>query len=266
MLVDCDCPQTQLKKREALSRLQLTAVGATNPGEAVRLGAGRDVAAAVVDGGMQDGAGAALARDLRQRHPEVPVVLLTAPLPLSRRNDQSDSLLAQAAKPVKSAQVLDALHKFLSGNTTSPKAVVSALPTSEVLHKMAEGTPLDVLVVEDNPVNQKVATRLLERLGYRADVAGNGLEALQILDLRKFDLVFMDMQMPEMDGLTATREIRRRYPAKRQPRIVALTANAVPGDRQRCLEAGMDDYVPKPAKLEHLHAVILKYFSSARSA
>jgi PAS domain S-box-containing protein len=264
VLIACDFPLAQLMLRETVSRLQLTAVEAANPGEAMRLAAGHDIAAAIVDAGLQDGAGATLARDLRQQHPETPVVLLTAPLPSSRRPDQSDSLLAQTFKPVKAAQVLDVLHKFLSGHTT-PAPIVPALPAAETLHKMAEGTPLDVLVVEDNPVNQKVATRLLERLGYRADVAGNGLEALQILDLRRFDLVFMDMQMPEMDGLTATREIRRRYPARRQPRIVALTANAVPGDRQRCLEAGMDDYVPKPAKLEDLRAMILKYFSPTES-
>ncbi len=114
-------------------------------------------------------------------------------------------------------------------------------------------------------MNQKVALRILERLGYVADAVGNGLEALHTLDQRKYDLVLMDIQMPEMDGLTATREIRQRYPAHRQPRVVALTANAVEGDRERCLDAGMDDYLSKPVKLEGIQQLILKYFRGVQT-
>ena len=109
-------------------------------------------------------------------------------------------------------------------------------------------------------MNKKVALRFLARLGYQATVANNGREALQLLDEQSFDLVLMDMQMPEMDGLTATREIRQRYPAARQPLIFALTANAVSGDRERCLESGMNDYLSKPVKMENIEQLILKHF------
>src|SRR5207244_975539 len=111
---------------------------------------------------------------------------------------------------------------------------------------------LRILLAEDNPMNQKVALRLLERLGYTATVAGNGLEALAALERQPYDVVLMDVQMPELDGLDATRRIRERWPAETGPRIVAMTANALPEDREACFAAGMDDYVAKPIRTEEL--------------
>ena len=126
--------------------------------------------------------------------------------------------------------------------------------------------PLDVLLAEDNTVNQKVALRFLQRLGYHADTVRNGLEALTALESHHYHLVLMDLQMPEMDGLEASREIRRRFSADRQPKIVALTANAMQGDRQRCLNAGMDDYISKPVKLHEIEASIRGLFGKRHSA
>ncbi|RRK02861.1 response regulator [Opitutaceae bacterium TAV3] len=123
-------------------------------------------------------------------------------------------------------------------------------------HPLAEETPLKILLVEDNAVNQKVALRFLQRLGYLADAVGNGHEALATLENRRYDLVFMDVQMPEMDGFEATREIRSRLPADRQPVIIALTANALEGDRDACLAAGMNGYLSKPLKIEKLATAI----------
>ena len=105
-------------------------------------------------------------------------------------------------------------------------------------------------------MNQKLALRLLEQMGYRADVAGNGLEAVAAVERQPYDLVFMDVQMPEMDGFEASREISRRWAGDRRPRIVAMTANAMQGDRELCLAAGMDDYMSKPIRVEELVAAL----------
>lgn len=113
-------------------------------------------------------------------------------------------------------------------------------------------------------MNQKVALRFLERLGYRAATATNGLEALAALERQPHDLVFMDLQMPEMDGFEASRRIREIFPKSRQPTIVALTANALQGDREACLSAGMDDYVTKPVKLQEIIEVIRKHFAARK--
>jgi len=122
----------------------------------------------------------------------------------------------------------------------------------------AAAHPLRILLVEDNMVNQKLALRLLSRMGYDADVAGNGLEAIDAVERRPYDLVLMDVQMPEMDGLEATRRILARVDPARRPRIVAMTANAMDGDRERCLEAGMQGYVSKPIRVDELVGALLE--------
>jgi CheY-like chemotaxis protein len=117
--------------------------------------------------------------------------------------------------------------------------------------------PPRTLVVEDNAVNQKVAVRMLERLGLRADVAANGREAVEMCRLVPYELIFMDCQMPEMDGFTAAREIRQLESYTHQAAaIVAMTAEAMAGTREECLAAGMDDYIAKPVKFEHLKEAV----------
>lgn len=112
---------------------------------------------------------------------------------------------------------------------------------------------MHILLAEDNPVNQKVALRMLERIGFSAEVANNGVEALAALERAHYDVILMDMQMPEMDGLEATRRIVEKYPESERPYIIALTANAMQGDRERCIAAGMNDYISKPIRMEDLH-------------
>jgi CheY-like chemotaxis protein len=121
------------------------------------------------------------------------------------------------------------------------------------------GSSVRVLVVEDNVVNQRVATRMLERIGLRADVAANGREALDLLELVPYDLVFMDCQMPEMNGYQAAAQFRRRERSGRRVTIIAMTAEAIGDCRERCMDAGMDDFIAKPVKLEDLADTLKKW-------
>jgi CheY-like chemotaxis protein len=123
---------------------------------------------------------------------------------------------------------------------------------------LADRHPLRILLAEDNAVNQKLAIRLLQQMGYRSDVAANGIEAIQALERQQYDVVLMDVQMPEMDGLEATRNICERWTADERPRIVAMTANAMQGDRELCMEAGMDDYIAKPIRVNELVEALTK--------
>jgi CheY-like chemotaxis protein len=122
-----------------------------------------------------------------------------------------------------------------------------------------------MLVVEDNAVNQRMAVRMLEKLGCRVDVAANGLEAVETVGRLKYDLVFMDCQMPEMDGYEATAEIRRREDASGHTLIIAMTAHTMQGDREKCLKAGMDDYIVKPIKKERLLEIMEKWIPGLES-
>jgi signal transduction histidine kinase/CheY-like chemotaxis protein len=123
---------------------------------------------------------------------------------------------------------------------------------------MAARHPLRILLAEDNVVNQKLALRLLSQMGYTADVVVNGVLAVESVEQQPYDLVLMDVQMPEMDGLEASRRITAKYPPNQRPRIVAMTANAMQGDREECLAAGMDDYVTKPIRVEALVQALLQ--------
>ncbi len=190
--------------------------------------------------------GVELAREIRRRRPgrELPLLLLTSlgRLPNDVVGDDFD---AQLAKPLRASQLYNALARLLAADDDGVESTV------EPDRPGMEGSSLRILLAEDNTVNQKVALRLLERLGYSADVATNGLEAIDALERRSYDVVLMDVQMPELDGLDASRRICERWPETR-PRIIAMTANALPEDREACFAAGMDDYVAKPIRAEVL--------------
>ncbi|MBE9040867.1 response regulator [Oscillatoriales cyanobacterium LEGE 11467] len=132
-------------------------------------------------------------------------------------------------------------------------------PPSIVDESFSRQLPLRILLVEDTRINQKVALRMLKRLGYQADLATNGLEALEVLRRESYDIVFMDVQMPQMDGFEATRQIHREWKALERPWIIAMTANAMRGDREKCLEAGMNDYISKPVEVEEIARSLRQY-------
>ncbi|MCA9637503.1 MAG: response regulator [Myxococcales bacterium] len=156
------------------------------------------------------------------------------------------------SKPIKRSQLFEALQQVFQGVPQRPRAAAE-LPDDRPL---GEVLPARILLVEDSPINQKVAIRLLDRLGYRADIACDGAEAVSVVERIAYDVVLMDIQMPVLDGLDATREIRRRALAWPQPWIVAMTAEAISGDEARCRAAGMDDYVTKPVQLATLAAAL----------
>ncbi len=159
-------------------------------------------------------------------------------------------------KPAKPGRLLEALA--LAWNDAPPEPARPDSPRAGD-RRLAKHRPLRILLAEDNQINQKVACKMLEHLGYRADLAANGIEVLEALERQTYEVILMDMQMPEMDGLEATREIRRRWPAENQPWIIAMTANAMSGHRTECLAAGMDDYLSKPVAARLLAAALERF-------
>jgi CheY-like chemotaxis protein len=204
---------------------------------------------AVLDMHMPELDGIALATAIRATPAgaATPVVILSS----LGTHERSEAVAAFLVKPVKPSALHDALATVLAGHATSVPVRAAG---AGIDHDLGARHPLRILLAEDNPVNQKLALRLLERMGYHADVVGNGLEAIASIERSAYDVILMDVQMPELDGLEATRRIRRRWPGETGPRVVAMTANAMEGDRETCLAAGMDDYISKPIRPEALGA------------
>jgi CheY-like chemotaxis protein len=237
------------------------------------LKAGENFDLALLDMQMPGMDGLMLAREIRTLpgRARLPIVLLTS---MGVRKDQpgfeSIGFAACLTKPVKPAQLRDVLLGVIA-QAKSPRPRPAAPKRVEV--KLGDQYPLHVLLCDDNTINQKVALRLLQQKGYQPDLATSGVEALAALDRQHYDLVFMDVMMPDMSGLEAARLIRER---QGQPNefptyagtivIVAMTASAMVGDRERCLSAGMDDYLSKPVRLDDFRAIIEKWGPTARAA
>ena len=263
LVVDDNATNREILSRQARSwGMEPVAVGL--PSEALALiehGEHLDVAA--VDMLMPEMDGLELARRIRRlRHGrELPLVLLTslARLPQSR---SAEEFSAQLAKPIKASQLYNALVRVLAEPVQEPVAVDAGSGAGS--DAMPEISSLRILLAEDNALNQKVALRILDKLGYSADVASNGLEALEALEQQTYDVVLMDVQMPEMDGLDASRRICERWPDESRPRIIAMTANAMIEDREACFAAGMDDYVAKPVRPDELAEALTRASSPRR--
>jgi CheY-like chemotaxis protein len=158
-------------------------------------------------------------------------------------------------KPLKPSQLYNALLSIFAEQ--AQPLVRRPEPTdSQFDGLLGERLPLRILLAEDNAVNQKLALLLLKRMGYRADVAANGLEVLETLQRQHYDVILMDVQMPDMDGLEASRAIHEGWEGSQRPRIIAMTANAMQGDREECLAAGMDDYLTKPIQITALQEAL----------
>ena len=221
---------------------------------------------AILDMQMPQMDGLTLATEIRKQpnYQKLPLIMLTS---MGRQETalRTDTVnfAAFLNKPVKQSHLYNELLQIFSKQPL--KVAPSPNSSPKIDSQLAQVRPSRILLAEDNVVNQKVALLMLQRMGYRADVAGNGLEVLEALNRQPYDVVLMDVQMPEMDGLEATRHIHQKWsnqaagetPAPR-PRIIAMTANAMQGDREACMHAGMDDYVSKPIQLEELVQALSK--------
>jgi len=228
-----------------------------SPAEAlewIRRGDPFDVA--VLDMEMPQLSGLTLAREIRRHRDaeQLPLVMLSS-LGVRPRSDAIPEFAGFLMKPIKASQLYDAVAKAVGGLVPHVRA-----GREDPISRASE---LQILLAEDNAVNQRVALLLLEKLGYRADVAGNGVEAIAALREHRYDIVLMDVEMPELDGLETSRRIHEEWRDER-PWIIAMTANALQGDRERCLEAGMDDYLSKPIRTEELAAALARFVPAAR--
>jgi signal transduction histidine kinase/DNA-binding response OmpR family regulator len=215
--------------------------------------AGERLDVAILDMHMPEMDGLALARRIRAARSDLPLVLFSS---LGRREAGAAEGLfaAYLGKPIRQSQLFDTLVTLLAGRDAAPAARTPVKPVFD--SQMAARHPLRILLAEDNVVNQKLALRLLQQMGYRADLASNGIEAVEAVQRQTYDVVLMDVQMPELDGLDATRRIGATLDPSVRPRIVAMTANAMQGDREMCLAAGMDDYLTKPIRVDRLVEVL----------
>ncbi len=251
LIVDDNATNREIVTRHARS-WGMEPVAVELPAEALALvEAGEPFDVAVLDMMMPGIDGLALGQEIRRRRSEqdLPLLLLTS---LGRMPEQqwSGVFSGQLAKPLKASQLYNALLQALTDGVAEERLATVAIDGK---HRTSS---LRILLAEDNAMNQKVALRLLERLGYSADVASNGLEALAALERQPYDVVLMDVQMPELDGLDASRRICEQWPPESRPHIVAMTANALPEDREACFAAGMNDYVAKPIRSEELAAAL----------
>jgi CheY-like chemotaxis protein len=255
LIVDDNATSRDILRRQTSAwRMEPTDTGSPHTAlEWIQGGSRFDVA--IVDMQMPGMDGLELAETLRGLEDDAapPIIILTS-LGVRREDlSRNEAFSAFLTKPVRPSRLYDALVDVLGGGRT---VLPAPAPVQASDDDLAAGLPLRILAAEDNPVNQQLIVLLLEKLGYRADVVSNGVEVLEALARQPYDLVLLDVLMPEMDGLTAARRIREQEDVVPRPYIVGVTANALQGDREECLAAGMDDYLSKPIRFEELVAAL----------
>ncbi len=261
LIVDDNPTNRQILQLQARS-WGMESLETANGQEALRLlQEGENFDIAILDIQMPEMDGITLAREIRRyRGPEeLPLIGLSS---VTRRLSETENVgfATMLTKPIKQSQLYNVLAEVF---TALPHEAQPVQPASPYDSTLGQRMPLRVLIAEDLVINQKLLLILLEKFGYRADVAANGIEAVTAVERQPYDVILMDVQMPEMDGLEASREIIKRIPAERRPRIIALTANAMREDQETCLAAGMDDYLSKPVNPRALQAALIR--SSERS-
>jgi PAS domain S-box-containing protein len=211
---------------------------------------------AILDMQMPDMDGLMLSHEIRKYRDAkaLPLIMLTS-MGHMEKGAIGNLFAAFLTKPIKPTALFNVFVSVFGQQLHVP-ARISKNKDSEFDQKLAERVPLRILVVEDNQVNQKLAQKILQKMGYRSDLAGNGLEAVESVDRQQYDVVLMDLHMPELDGIEATRRIVQKYSKEKRPRIIAVTADAMQGDRELCIAAGMDDYISKPIRIAELQKAL----------
>ena len=258
LLVDDNATNLKILK-ELCQHWQLIPRTTQSPAEAlewIRKGDPFDLG--ILDMQMPDMDGVQLAREIRSLRPKeaLQLILLSS---LGSATKEGGIFYAEVSKPIKQSQLYNVINDVLSGH----ESVAARRKVKPELAAPAQ-SPISILVAEDNAVNQKLILRILQQLGQAADVVPNGLEVLKALDKKSYDLIFMDVQMPEMDGLEASRRIVNTRKPENRPKIIALTADAMSEDRQKCFDAGMDDYLSKPVHMDDVAAILNQWHPPPR--
>ena len=230
---------------------------AANGNEALQLLSEQFVSLVITEMNLEGMSGIQLAANIKTAYPQLPLILLN---PLNDTRYKEHETIAKEililSKPVKQHTLFDnILSSLLHVKKAGPAS--QEMSVKKLSADFAKQYPLRILVAEDNTVNQKWATKILGKLGYQPDIAGNGHIVLEMVGKAAYDLILMDVQMPEMDGLEATKMIR--VCLNKQPTIIAMTANVMHGDRMACMQAGMDDYISKPVQLGELVNMLEKW-------
>jgi len=236
----------------------MTTVAAINAGMALAMiNEKQDFDLVLMDHDLPDMASNVLASEIKKTkaYTDVPFILIINPILTDQEPTSDNNFRARISKPLKHSQLISHVSNIL----TDRKSILSqSLPQPARVEKINQIYPLNILVAEDNTINQKLILRLFEMLGYSIHIAANGYEVIEALSRMKFDIIFMDIQMPEMDGLEATKQIIALW-GDQKPLIVAMTANALKSDKENCLAAGMDDYISKPLTIEQVRDGIEKW-------
>jgi len=208
---------------------------------------------ALIDCQLASMDGLSLSRAIKVRNPHcnMPIVLLTM-IGEVHENREDLGIVTTVLKPVKNRHIRKALNKVFLSSDKAPAPVCAPVTAVKALPPVS----MSILIVEDNQVNQKVAVKLIEKVGFTADIASTGYEALKLMKRKEYDVVFMDIQMPGIDGFETTHIIRNEFPPDRQPFIIAMTACAFKEDKEQCFKAGMDHYLPKPVDIRHLAEIL----------
>lgn len=242
----------------------------TNPREALEwIKSGDPFDLVIVDMLMPEMDGVELTKSIRQYQNkyQLPVVMLSSAGIDDKDKKTYETLFnAYSAKPIRQSQLFELMISVFADLAKSQPVETKPMHTKPLVKedKLVFNYPVRILVAEDNAINQKLIVKILNQLGYHPDVASNGLEVIDYLNRQRYDIVFMDVQMPEMDGLEATKYILQYWKNTERPVIVAMTANVMQGDRERCINAGMDDYISKPIISQDVKNIIVKWYEKIK--